>query len=149
MRCPSCLKEDTKVLDSRPVDEGAAIRRRRECEKCEFRFSTYEEMEILGLAVRKRNNDKQTYSRDKLERGIRRSFEKRPAGDDQTLKKLISGIEQDIQKKSRDGEISSKDIGDIAMKRIKKIDKVAYIRFASVYRQFEDVEEFKAELQKL
>ena len=148
MRCSNCQNTETKVLDSRPVEDGTAIRRRRECEKCEFRFSTYEEMEILGLQVQKRSGGRQLYSREKLERGIRRSFEKREHTDE-SLRKLLSGIEQDIQKKARDGVIPSAAIGDIVMKRIKQIDKVAYIRFASVYRQFEDVEEFKAEIQRL
>jgi len=105
-------------------------------------------MEILDLTVVKKDGSKQLYSREKLERGIKRAFEKRPHTDD-TLKKLVSAIEQDIQKKARDGQITSLDIGEIVMKKIKRIDKVAYIRFASVYRQFEDVNEFKAELQKL
>ncbi len=148
MRCPNCEYEDTKVLDSRPVDEGSAIRRRRECEKCEFRFSTYEEIEILDLSVVKRSGLQEPYSREKLERGIRRAFEKREHND-QTLRKLVSVIEQEIQKKAKEGKIKAQDIGEIVMKKIKRIDKVAYIRFASVYRQFEDVEEFKAELQKL
>lgn len=148
MRCPNCNYEDTKVLDSRPVEDGSAIRRRRECEKCDFRFSTYEEIEILDLAVVKKDGSKQSYSREKLERGISKAFEKRPHTDE-TLRKLISAIEQEIQKKAKDGEIKSLEIGEIVMKKIKRVDKVAYIRFASVYRQFEDVEEFKAELQKL
>ena len=148
MRCPNCQFEDTKVLDSRPVEEGSATRRRRECEKCNFRFSTYEEIEILDLSVIKRDGSRETYTREKLERGVKRAFEKRPHTDD-TLRKLISGMEQEIQKKSTGGEIKSADIGEIVMKKIKRVDKVAYIRFASVYRQFEDVEEFKAELQKL
>jgi transcriptional repressor NrdR len=148
MKCPNCQNEDTKVLDSRPVDEGNAIRRRRECEKCSFRFSTYEEIEILDLYVLKKDGRKELYSREKLERGILRAFEKRPHTD-QTLRKLISAIEQDIQKKAQGGEIKSLDIGEILMKKIKKVDKVAYIRFASVYRQFEDVDEFKEELKKL
>jgi len=148
MVCPNCQKEDTKVLDSRPIEEGTAIRRRRECDKCGFRFSTYEEMEILGLTVMKRNGSQQTYSREKLERGIRSSFQKREHTD-QSIRKLLSAIEQDIQKKAKDGEISSSSIGEVVMNHIKKIDKVAYIRFASVYRQFEDVEEFKQELRNL
>lgn len=148
MRCPNCQNEDTKVVDSRPIEEGEAIRRRRECEKCGFRFSTYEQIEILDLNVVKREGGKQVYSREKLERGIRRAFEKRPHTDD-TFKKIISGVEQEIQKKAKDGEIKSSEIGEILMKKIKKADKVAYIRFASVYRQFEDVEEFKEALQKL
>lgn len=148
MRCPNCENSDTKVLDSRPVEDGSAIRRRRECEKCSFRFSTYEEIEILDLAVVKQDGTTQGYSREKLERGIRRAFEKREH-DDGTLKKIISGVEQEIQKKATGGAIKSSEIGEIVMKRIKKVDKVAYIRFASVYRQFEDVEEFKAAIQKL
>lgn len=148
MKCPNCQNEDTKVLDSRPVEEASAIRRRRQCEKCEFRFSTYEQMEILDLTVIKRDGSRQLYSRDKLERGIKRALEKRPHTDD-TIKKLISGIEQEIQKKSTSGEIKSSEIGEIVMKKLKKVDKVAYIRFASVYRCFEDLEEFKLELEKI
>ncbi len=148
MRCPNCQNEDTKVLDSRPVDDGDAIRRRRECEKCQFRFSTYEEIEILGLTVVKKNGGKQMFSKEKLERAIRLPLDKRPHNDE-TLRKLVSSIEIDIQRKAKDGEIKSSDIGDIVMKKIKKVDKVAYIRFAAVYREFEDVDEFKEELKKL
>ncbi len=148
MHCPNCENSDTKVVDSRPVEDGSAIRRRRECEKCGFRFSTYEEIEILDLSVIKRDGTKQPYSREKLERGIQRAFEKREHTD-QTFKKIISGVEQEIQKKAKDGEIPSSEIGEILMKKIKKIDKVAYIRFASVYRQFEDVDEFKEAVEKL
>ena len=148
MRCPNCQNSDTKVLDSRPAEEGTAIRRRRECEKCGFRFSTYEEIEILDLIVVKHDGSRQAYSREKLERGIQRAFEKREHND-QTFKKIISAVEQDIQKKASAGEIESAEIGEFVMTRIKKIDKVAYIRFASVYRQFEDVDEFKKALQKL
>lgn len=148
MRCPNCENSDTKVLDSRPIEDGSAIRRRRECEKCGFRFSTYEEIEILDLSVVKRGGVKQPYSREKLERGISRAFEKREH-DDQTFKKIISAVEQEIQKKAKDGEIASSEIGEILMKKIKRVDKVAYIRFASVYRQFEDVDEFKEAVEKL
>lgn len=148
MRCPNCENSETKVLDSRPVEEGSAIRRRRECEKCTFRFSTYEEIEILGLNVIKRNGNREPYSREKLERGIKRAFQKREHND-QTFKKILSGVEQEIQKKSANGEIRSSDIGEIVMKMIRKLDKVAYIRFASVYRQFEDVEEFTQTISKL
>jgi transcriptional repressor NrdR len=148
MHCPNCQYEDTKVLDSRPVDEGSAIRRRRECEKCEFRFSTYEEIEILDLSVVKKDGSKQMFSKEKLETAIRRPFEKLPHTDE-TLRKLLSAIEIDIQKKAKDGQITSLEIGEIVMKKIKKVNKVAYIRFAAVYRQFEDVDEFKEELKKL
>ncbi len=148
MRCPNCEHEDTKVLDSRPVDEGTAIRRRRECEKCEFRFSTYEEIEILDLSVVKKDGSKQAFSKEKLERAIKLPLDKRPHTDE-TLRKLLSTIEIEIQRKAKEGQISSSEIGDIVMKKLKKTDKVAYIRFAAVYRQFEDVDEFKEELKKL
>ncbi len=148
MNCPKCLNVDTKVVDSRPVEELAAIRRRRECEKCEFRFSTYEQIEILDLKVLKRDGVRQNYSREKLERGLRRAFEKREHTD-QTFKKIVSSVEQEIQKKAVSGEITSNTIGEIVMKAIRKVDKVAYIRFASVYRQFEDIEEFKEAILKL
>lgn len=148
MNCPKCLHVDTKVVDSRPVEELAAIRRRRECEKCEFRFSTYEQIEILDLKVIKRDGVRQLYTREKLERGLRRAFEKREHTD-QTFKKIISNVEQEIQKKAVGGEITSTTIGELVMKAIRKVDKVAYIRFASVYRQFEDIEEFKEAILKL
>jgi len=148
MKCPSCQNEDTKVLDSRPVEEGSAIRRRRECDKCGFRFSTYEEIEILDLQVVKKDAKKETFSKEKLERSVRLPLDKRPHKED-TLRKLVSAIEIEIQKKAKDGEIKSSEIGEIVMKKLKKVDKVAYIRFAAVYRQFEDVDEFKQELKKL
>jgi len=148
MRCPNCQNDDTKVLDSRPVDEGTAIRRRRECDKCEFRFSTYEEIEILDLTVIKKDGSKQMFSKEKLERCIRLPFDKRPHNDE-TLRRLLSTIEIEIQKKAKDGEITSLEIGEIVMKKIKKVDKVAYIRFSAVYRQFADIDEFKEALEKL
>ncbi len=148
MNCPKCLNLDTKVVDSRPVEESSAIRRRRECEKCGFRFSTYEQIEILDLTVVKRDGSRQLYSREKLERGLRRAFEKREHTD-QTFKKIIGSVEQEIQKKAISGEITSNAIGELVMRSIKKIDKVAYIRFASVYKQFEDIAELKEEVLKL
>ena len=147
MRCPNCQNEDTKVLDSRPISDGMAIRRRRECQKCGARFSTHEEMELLDLTVVKRDGKTEAYMREKIEKGIRKAFEKRPLSHDD-FHALISGIEQDIQKMGK-GEITTKDIGSIVMKRIKGKDQVAYIRFASVYRKFADVEEFVREAQKL
>src|SRR6185369_12607474 len=148
MRCPNCTFEDTKVLDSRPVDEGSAIRRRRQCDKCGFRFSTYEEIEILDLSVVKKDGSKQAFSKEKLERSIRLPMDKRPHNDE-TFRKLLSAIEIEMQRKAKDGEIKSTEIGEIVMKKLKKTDKVAYIRFAAVYREFEDVDEFKEELEKL
>lgn len=148
MRCPKCLNPDTKVVDSRPVEEAGAIRRRRECEKCNFRFSTYEQLEILDLAVIKQDGSRQPYIRDKIVRGLKRAFEKRSLTD-YMFRKVVSEIEQEIQKKACAGEIASNAIGEIVMKAVKKVDKVAYIRFASVYRQFEDIKEFKEEILKL
>lgn len=147
MKCPSCQNDDTKVLDSRPIADGLAIRRRRECAKCGNRFSTHEEMEILDLAVIKRDGKTEAYMREKIEAGIRKAFEKRPLTRDD-FHSLISGIEQDIQKTGKE-QIPSKEIGNIVMRRIKGQDQVAYIRFASVYRQFADVEEFVKEAKKL
>lgn len=148
MRCPACSHEDTKVIDSRVASDGLSIRRRRECESCAFRFSTYEEVEILDLQVEKRDGSLEGYSREKLENGLRKALEKRPILSEQ-FKQLVSEIEQDIQKKMKDNRIESKEIGNIVIRKLKKYDQVAYIRFASVYRQFEDIEEFKKELQKL
>ncbi|PIR96615.1 MAG: transcriptional regulator NrdR [Candidatus Doudnabacteria bacterium CG10_big_fil_rev_8_21_14_0_10_42_18] len=148
MNCPNCQNADTKVLDSRPIEDGTAIRRRRECEKCAFRFSTYEQLEILDLNVIKKDGEKEPYSREKLERGIQRALEKREHTD-ATIRKLVSAVEREIQKKAKSGEIKSIEVGEIVMKKLKKTDKVAYIRFASVYRSFEDVDEFKQELKNL
>ncbi len=148
MKCPNCQNEDTKVLDSRPVEEGSAIRRRRECEKCQFRFSTYEEIEILDLNIVKKDGRKELFSKEKLLRAIRLPLDKRPYTEE-AIKKLLSAIEIEIQRKAKDGEIKSTEVGEIVMKKLKKFDKVAYIRFSAVYRQFADVEEFKEALDKL
>ena len=148
MHCPFCANDDTKVIDSRVGADGLSIRRRRECESCSSRFSTYEEVEILDLAVSKRDGTSEPYVREKLESGLRKALEKRPMTHEE-FRQLVSEIEQDIQKKMVSGRIESKEIGAIAVKKLKKYDQVAYIRFASVYRQFDDVEEFKKELQKL
>jgi len=147
MKCPVCLTQDTKVNDSRLTEQGFAIRRRRECQKCGFRFSTYEQIEILNLTVIKRTGVKEPYQRDKIERGLKRALEKRPYSQDQ-FKKLLNTIERDIQKKKKD-EVTSQFIGEQIMKRLKSFDKVAYIRFASVYRAFEDVKTFHRELEAL
>lgn len=148
MRCPKCDETETKVVDSRPVVDNTTIRRRRECEKCTFRFSTKEEMVILDLAVKKRNGGKQVYDQDKLERGVRLAFEKLEH-DDEIIKEVVQKTEQEIIRKAKDGEIESSQIGEIIMGFLKQIDKVAYIRFASVYRQFASIEEFKKEISKL
>ncbi len=147
MYCPVCNHEDSKVVDSRLAGEGASVRRRRECEACGYRFSTHEEVELLDLVIVKRDGGRQTYSRDKLEHGLKKALEKRPITD-AAFRTLVHGVERDIQRRKTD-ELTSADIGDIVMDRLKLFDKVAYIRFASVYRQFEDVDSFTKELEKL
>jgi len=133
-------------VDSRVASDGLSIRRRRECLKCGFRFSTYEETEILDLLVVKRDGRKEAYSRDKIISGLRKATEKRPIDSDQ-FKQLVNLIERDIQA-ARQSEIDSQDIGRIVMKQLKKIDKVAYIRFASVYSDFE-LQDLSQELNRL
>lgn len=147
MRCPVCNYEDSKVIDSRVAFDGLSIRRRRECLKCSFRFSTYEEVEILDLVVVKRDGRKESYSREKIVKGLRRALEKRPVTDD-NFKKLINSIERDLQI-LRKNEVMAGEIGQIVMKNLKRFDQVAYIRFASVYESFKDAHEFRRELNKL
>lgn len=157
MKCPVCLHPDSRVLDSRLVEDGIVIRRRRECEKCGFRFSTYEEVEVLDLSVVKRDGRKEVYSREKLEGGLRKALEKRPITSEE-FKRLVSRIERDIQLKSKSlsssvngsrREIPTSKIGDIVIRHLKEQDPVAYIRFASVYKSFEDLDSFKKELKKI
>lgn len=147
MRCAVCSHKDTRVVDSRVASDGASVRRRRECEKCGFRFSTNEEIELLDLTVIKRDARRENYSRDKLVRGLEKALEKRPYTDP-AFQKLVHKVERDIHKKRR-GQLTSAELGDIVMKNLRTFDKVAYIRFASVYRSFEDVESFENELHKL
>jgi len=147
MYCPVCRHKDTKVIDSRLASDKASIRRRRECEKCTYRFSTSEEVLLLDLTIVKRDGRREGYSRGKMTDGIKKSLEKRPYTEDR-LKKLVHRIEQDIQKKKRN-EMTSLEIGEIVMRRLKTFDKVAYIRFASIYRAFEDVKTFEKELKQL
>ncbi len=147
MRCPVCLAFDTKVNDSRLTEDGLMVKRRRECQKCNFRFSTYEQIEILNLFIIKRDGKKEPYLREKLEQGLKKSLEKRSYTQDK-FKKLVNTIERDIQKRKKD-EITSQQLGEIVMKKLRVFDKVAYIRFASVYRAFEDVKTFQKELNSL
>ena len=147
MRCPVCNHLDTKVIDSRLSTDGDAIRRRRECEKCEYRFSTNEEVELLDLTIIKRDGRRESYSREKLENGLKKSLEKRPVTD-ASFRSLVHAVERNIQRK-KTNELTSADVGEIVMKELRQFDKVAYIRFASVYRQFEDVASFKRELDTL
>ncbi|MEO5928071.1 MAG: transcriptional regulator NrdR [Patescibacteria group bacterium] len=148
MHCPSCSHEDSKVVDTRLASDGTSIRRRRECDSCGHRFSTNEEIELLDLRVVKRDGAREGYSRDKIERGLKRALEKRSHVEAE-FRGLVHGIERDIQREAQSGEITSAQLGAIVMKRLKVFDQVAYIRFASVYRSFEDVQSFKKELEGL
>lgn len=147
MRCPVCLTKDTKVNDSRIIDDGFIVKRRRECLKCNFRFSTHEQLEILNIMVIKRDGRKELYQRDKIVSGLKQALQKRAYTDD-SFQRLVNNIEREIQKKKKD-ELTSSELGEIVMKQLRKFDKVAYIRFASVYRSFEDVETFYDELKEL
>lgn len=148
MRCPACHKIDTKVVDSRMIADGLAIRRRRECISCACRFSTVEELQILNLTVKKRNGKKEPYSSDKIYDGLRKSFKKRPFSDED-IKKLLFNIERKIQIVAKKEEILAGQIGDIVMDELKDVDKVAYIRFASVCQGFENVDEFDKAIKKV
>ena len=147
MKCPYCGDEESKVIDSRPTEDGERIRRRRECLRCRKRFTTYEVVETLPLMVIKKDNSREAFDRQKLLNGMLRSCEKRPVSY-QTLEKAVSNIEQTLLN-SYDREVSSVRIGELTMQELKKIDEVAYVRFAPVYRQFADVESFFTELRKL
>ena len=147
MKCPICYNPDTKVINSRAAGDGLSVRRRRECCQCQFRFSTYEEVELLELIIVKNDGNKESYSREKLIKGLNRALEKRNISKDE-FKKLIHLIERDLQKKGK-SEISSRQIGEAVMRQLKKVDKVAYIRFASVYESFQDAQTFRQELNKL
>ncbi|MBI3119982.1 MAG: transcriptional repressor NrdR [Candidatus Kerfeldbacteria bacterium] len=148
MRCPACSNVETKVVDSRSFEEGIAIRRRRECEKCGFRFSTSEEMEILHLWVVKSDLREEPYDREKLTAGMHKAFEKRPITNER-FRRIVNSIEQDIQAEAKADKIRSSRIGEIVMKHLRRADKVAYVRFASVYESYENVENFEEALQKL
>jgi transcriptional repressor NrdR len=147
MRCPVCNHADTRVVDSRLTGEETAIRRRRECDRCEYRFSTLEEVELLDISVVKRDGRREAYSREKMERGLKKALEKR-AYTEGDFRSLVHEIERDIQRR-KSTELTASDIGEIVMNRLKTFDKVAYIRFASVYRAFEDVKTFQDELAGL
>lgn len=147
MRCPFCGNEDTKVLDSRQVEEGSAIRRRRECEDCSRRFTTYERYEDVPLIVVKKDGRREEFARAKLMAGMLKACEKRPVAVEQ-----IEQAAYDIDKALRNGherEVSSEEVGEAVMERLFNLDEVAYIRFASVYRQFTDVQRFMQELNEL
>ena len=147
MKCPSCGHPESKVIDSRPADENASIRRRRECLSCAKRFTTYETVESLPMVVIKKDGSRQSFDKEKVLRGMMRACEKRPVPVD-TLMRLADEIEQEVQN-SLEREISSRKIGELVMDRLKCVDEVAYVRFASVYRQFKDINTFMSELNKL
>ena len=147
MKCPYCGYKESKVVDSRPADESSSIRRRRECLDCEKRFTTYETVERMPLMLIKRDGTRQAYDRQKLLNAMVRACAKRPVSYE-SLERAVSSIEQTLLS-SYDREIPSVRIGELTMQELKKIDEVAYVRFASVYRQFADVESFFNELKKL
>ena len=147
MKCPYCGYKESKVVDSRPAEEGSSIRRRRECLSCEKRFTTYETVESLPMVVVKKDGSRQSFDRRKVLGGMIRACEKRPVplAD---LEKIAEEIEQDLQN-SMEREVSTETIGEKVMERLRNVDQVAYVRFASVYRQFKDIDTFMAELNKL
>ena len=147
MRCPYCGADDSKVIDSRPTEDGEKIRRRRECLSCKKRFTTYEKIETIPLIVIKKDNNREQYDRSKIEAGVLRACYKRPVSAQQ-IQQTIDDIELQIFKRE-DKEIPSKLIGEIVMDRLKDLDPVAYVRFASVYREFKDVNTFMSELKKI
>ena len=146
MKCPYCGYQESKVVDSRPADEGS-IRRRRECLQCERRVTTYETVESLPMVVIKKDGSRQTFDRSKVLRGIQRSCEKRPVPV-ADMERMATEIEQELQN-NLEREISTELVGEMVMDKLKKADEVAYVRFASVYRQFKDINTFMSELNKL
>jgi len=147
MKCPFCAHDEDRVIDSRPAEDGAAIRRRRECIGCGARFTTYEKIETLPLLVVKKDGTREPFNRDKLLNGLLKACEKRPVSNEQ-LMELLTFVEGQVQS-AVNREISSQDIGELVMKKLKEIDEVAYVRFASVYRQFKDVNSFLEELNEM
>ncbi|OPX44602.1 transcriptional repressor NrdR [Ruminiclostridium hungatei] len=147
MKCPFCGFIEDKVIDSRPTDEGSAIRRRRECIKCSKRFTTYEKVESLPLMVIKKDKSRQPFDREKLMNGLLRACEKRPISIND-LEKMVESIETQLHN-SLIREVTTEDIGEMVMAKLKNMDEVAYVRFASVYRQFKDINTFMDELKNL
>ncbi|MFC4388252.1 transcriptional regulator NrdR [Gracilibacillus marinus] len=147
MKCPHCDFKNTKVLDSRPIEEGRSIRRRRECESCQFRFTTFERIEEVPLIVVKKEGTREEYSREKLMRGLIRACEKRPVALEQ-IENIALEIEKELRNRGT-SEVQSNEIGEMVMDRLVDVDEVAYVRFASVYRQFKDISVFLNELKDL
>ncbi|MBM7620543.1 transcriptional regulator NrdR [Bacillus haimaensis] len=147
MKCPACQHNGTKVLDSRPVEEGRSIRRRRECESCSYRFTTFEKVEEMPLIVVKKEGIREEFSREKVLRGLIKACEKRPVA-----LKVLEDIVIEVEKELRNigiSEVKSDIVGEMVMERLSKIDEVAYVRFASVYRQFKDINVFLDELKEI
>jgi len=147
MKCPACQHNGTKVLDSRPVEEGRSIRRRRECESCSYRFTTFEKVEEMPLIVVKKEGIREEFSREKILRGLIKACEKRPVA-----LKVLEDIVIEVEKELRNigiSEVKSDIVGEMVMERLSKIDEVAYVRFASVYRQFKDINVFLDELKEI
>ena len=147
MKCPFCGFTESHVIDSRPIDDGDSIRRRRECDKCGKRFTTYEKIESVPIMVIKKSKDREAFSRDKLLNGLLKACEKRPVPTDK-LEALVDEIENTIAN-TLEREITSEQIGELVMAKLKNLDEVAYVRFASVYRQFTDINTFLDELNRL
>ena len=147
MKCPFCGWNESKVVDSRPSDEYAVIRRRRECEKCSKRFTTYEKIEEIPLVIVKRDGRREVFQREKIVNGVLRACQKRPISIKE-IEEIVDSVEKELQN-TMEKEIDSKKIGEMVMSRLKKLDDVAYVRFASVYKQFKDINTFMDELNKL
>lgn len=147
LKCPFCLEDDSKVVDSRPTDEGTVIRRRRECTKCNKRFTTYEKIEDLPMMVIKKDGRREAFNSNKIMSGLIRACEKRPVSVGH-LEALVQEIEKQVYN-SLEREVTSQHIGEMVMEKLRELDEVAYVRFASVYRQFKDINTFMDELNKL
>lgn len=147
MKCPFCGKENTRVIDSRPADDGSSIRRRRQCDECSKRFTTYEKVEAIPLVVIKKDNNREPYDRSKIEAGVFRSCHKRPISVDQ-INSLVDEVENAVFN-MEEKEIPSSMIGQLVMEKLRDLDPVAYVRFASVYREFKDVNTFMSEIKKI
>lgn len=147
MKCPFCGNNDTSVIDSRPADDNTSIRRRRSCEKCGKRFTTYEKVETIPLIVIKKDNNREQYDRSKIEKGVLLSCHKRPVSADQ-IRELVDSVEKEIFSRE-EREVASSEICELVIKELKSLDSVAYVRFASIYKEFKDVDTFMEELKKL
>ena len=147
MKCPFCGHDNTRVIDSRPAEDNNSIRRRRVCDECDKRFTTYEKIETIPLIIIKKDNNRETYDRSKIEAGVLRACHKRPVSAGQ-IDKLVEEVETEIFN-MEEREISTEDIGEMVMNKLKDMDAVAYVRFASVYREFKDINTFMDELKKV